>query len=162
MCDPKFYNWSASLVINTPGHIVSFTSFGKGGRRSTPGEPLIFFSACNPDAHTHTHSSLPLPSSFAPVALARNTAPCFSWQNSEGRPCVPEGTSQRAHFSHFLRRALALASPRPPHVVQAAEQRGTGQDGRVRSFSLCLSHSLACNCTSTSCPSLLLSCLQRP
>lgn len=100
MCDGEFYNCSASPVINAPGHIVPFTSFGRGGRRRTPGEPLIFLSA----------PSL--------LSSARNTAPCFSWQNSEGRPCVPPQTSQRAHFSHFLRHA-----PASPRLGQAAGGR---------------------------------------
>lgn len=106
----------------------------KGGRRSTPGEPLIFSSACEPRRARSLLCPLSPPLS-PPSPLARNTAPCFSWQNSEGRPCVPGETSQRAHFSHFLRRAPA--SPRLasalPHVVQAAVA------GRDASF-LFLSH----------------------
>lgn len=61
--------------------------------------------------HTHTqttHTSIPLSlsvvcpfSPFTPISLARNTAPYFSWQNSAGRPCVPEKPANM-HISHIF------------------------------------------------------------
>ena len=87
-----FLSWSTHRVMSCL--VIAYTSFGKGPHKC-PREPLVFFFRAHTHTHTHTHtpsflSLLPLPSSLTPIALARNTAPCFSWQNSAGCPCVPE------------------------------------------------------------------------
>lgn len=62
---------------------------------SAQGNPLSSLLPTAPH-HIHTFFLSTLFYSFAPsqlltpIALARNTAPCCSWQNSAGSPCVPE------------------------------------------------------------------------
>lgn len=143
-------------MINTPGHIISFTSFGKGTGKS-PGEPLIFILCLSlftthihtnrhVHARTHAHFSLPLPSSFAPVALAKNTAPCFSWQNSEGCPCVPEKPAN-VHISHIFCTALSASASLRASSHHPGSQAMQDRVGRTRPLllaitstsSLCLS-----------------------
>lgn len=88
--------------------------------RKCPREPLIFLSAlCFNAPPPFSH---PFSCSLTPIALARNTAPCFSWQNSAGCPCVPEkpafspsSRAARAHISHiFCLLSFTLASPQHP------------------------------------------------
>lgn len=140
-------------MINTPGHIIPLTSYASFGKRTRkcPREPLVFFSLVSPHTHTRTHfplSLLPLPSSLTPIALARNTAPCFSWQNSAGCPCVPEKPAN-VHISHiFCLLSVSTSLQPPPHIIQAPRQCRTGWDKYVLSLTLhshppCLSSSVS-------------------
>lgn len=77
-----------------------------------PREPLVYFlhpntyTRTNTRTHINTHTSLsllllPILSSLTPIALLRNTAPYFSWQNSAGCPCEPEKPAN-VHISHIF------------------------------------------------------------
>lgn len=124
-----------------------------------PREPLVFFIISPPPhTHTHTHTFFPLslslslfcpfPSSLTPIALARNTAPCFSWQNSAGCPCVPEkpafspsSPQPTRTFLTFSCLLSANSSLQPPHIIQAPRQKA-GQGGTDTSSRLHYIHIL--------------------
>lgn len=98
--------------------------------RNAPGNLLSTLSKNTSLTHmqtTHTHTSIPLflslsvfcPfSPFTPISLARNTAPYFSWQNTAGRPCVPEKPAN-VHISYIFCLLSAHTSLQPPHIIQA-------------------------------------------
>lgn len=138
--------------------VIPYTSFGEGPEKC-PREPLVFFFT--PQPHPNILYTffllclLPLPTSFTLIALARNTALCFSWQNSAGCPCVPEkpafspsSLQPTRTFLTFSACSLWTVHFQPPHIIQAPKHCRTGWDRYILSLTLhphspCLSSSVS-------------------